>query len=149
MRNSLLLLLFALSPLTAAGKDKAAPRRVPDTLEVILSSEMENRSKVIRLKDPRVADTLLQFRAPSDRRRFDSLIADDAVAEEIRTQEEFRAYWKKAESESGVEALRAQYAARDVDKGRIPKLYLFDSSVVVYPGWIIVRKRKAGKAVGR
>jgi hypothetical protein len=142
---TLLLLAMATVPFAEPGKDKAAVPDGADTLKVILSSELEGRNRVIRLKDPLVADTLLRLKAPADRERFDRLLTDPALAAEVKTAEEFRAWWKHAEAEEGIRDLRAQLAAHDVDRGRIPRVYLFDSSVVVYPGWVIVRKRGPGK----
>ena len=40
-----------------------------------------------------------------------------------------------------IDLKKARYNINDIDKSLIPKKYLFDSSVVVYPGVIILRNR--------
>src|SRR5689334_8490224 len=93
----------------SAAKDPDSLR----TLKVILSSEMEGHGKVIRLKDPQVADSLLRLKAPADRKDFDRLLGDGAITSEVKSPEEFRDYWKKVESDAGIRDMRAQYDARD------------------------------------
>lgn len=133
-------LLAVLFPLLAPALDRpsAAPDREKSP-DLIITSELENRSRVLILKDRRIADSLLRLQAPPLRGWFDQLIGDSAVAEEVGSREEFRKQWRDLEAREGFLDLRAQHAARDVDKTRIPRLYLFDSTVVVYPGWIILR----------
>lgn len=109
------------------------------TLRIMLSSEVKTGNEVLILKNPAVTDSLL--RNPSPRETFLRGIEDSSLARPVRTPEEFSVYWNRIEKENGISALQSQMAAHDVDKSRIPKAYLFDSSVVVYPGWIIVRHR--------
>jgi len=108
-------------------------------LRVLLSSEVKTGNDVLILKNPAVTDSLL--RNPSPRETFLHGLQDSALARPIRTREEFSVYWNRIEQENGIAALQSQMAAHDVDKSLIPKAYLFDSSVVVYPGWIIVRHK--------
>ena len=80
------------------------------------------------------------MRHPAPRETFLRGLRDIALARPVRGPEEFRAYWDRLEKENGIPAMHSQMAAHDIDKGRIPKAYLFDSSVGVYPGWIILRR---------
>jgi hypothetical protein len=89
------------------------------------------------LQDKPLADSLMRSALP--RQAFVERIRDSAVALEIKDQAAFRAYWKKMEAQEGYGGLKGRMAAHDVDKSRIPKAYLFDSTVVAYPGWIVLR----------
>lgn len=109
---------------------------------MLLRSEMKPDSRVLLLKNGKLADSLMRHGAYGDLGAFETRMGDSSLAREIKTQEEFRSYWRKAEAEHGITALKKQYEREDIDKTLIPKLYLFDSSVVVYPGWIILRKRR-------
>ncbi len=126
-----------------AGGTAAAAKSVKadslHALRVLLSSEVKTGNDVLILKNPAVTDSLL--RNPSPRESFLHGLEDSALARPIRSREEFSVYWNRIEKENGVPALQSQMAAHDVDKSLIPKAYLFDSSVVVYPGWIIVRRK--------
>jgi hypothetical protein len=138
--HSLLVLACALAgrPLTAGDK----PAR-PQTPDVVISTELEGKSKVLILKDRKTADSLFRLKEPPTREEFDRFVTDTAVTVEARTRAEFRRHWKELERREGFREMRAQYAAADPDRSRIPRVYLFDSSVVVYPGWIIVRRKPA------
>ena len=57
---------------------------------------------------------------------------------------EFREYWRRAEEENGIGELRGRLKSWDIDKTWVPHLYFFDSSLVIFPGWIVLR-RKPGK----
>lgn len=129
-------------PAQAAPTADAAAGAKADSLHalrVLLSSEVKTGNEVLILKNPAVTDSLL--RNPPTRESFLQGLRDSALARPVRTPEEFRGYWNRIEKENGIPALRSQMAAHDVDKTLIPKAYLFDSSVVVYPGWIIVRRK--------
>jgi hypothetical protein len=110
-----------------------------NTLRILLSSEVRTGNEVLIPKNPRFADSLL--RNSPQREAFLQDLRDSSLFHPIRGPREFRAYWDRVEKENGVRALKNQMAAHDVDKGLIPKAYFFDSSVVVYPGWIIVRRK--------
>lgn len=128
---------LAPSPLFAAS-----PKRDSlEALKVIITDELEGKGKIIILRDRRLADSLIRIRPPLERERFNRIIGDTALAAEVKTREEFRAYWKKLEESHGFKDLRGQYVARNIDRARIPKLFLYDSSVVIYPGWIILRRK--------
>lgn len=108
-------------------------------LRVLLSGDAGKGDEILRLKDARRTDSLLSH--ATSREAFLKGLRDSAVSRSIRGPEEFRAYWDRIEKENGIGDLREQMAAtHDLEKGRIPKTFLFDSSVVVYPGWIIVRR---------
>ena len=148
--------LSAAPPIKAHAADASEPQPAPRrpqglhahkgdslyVLEMLLRSEMKPDSRVLLLKNGTLADSLMRFGARGDLGAFENRMGDSALAREIKTQEEFRAYWKQAEGEEGITALKRQYEREDIDKTLIPKLYLFDSSVVVYPGWIILRKKR-------
>ena len=58
----------------------------------------------------------------------------------------FKAYWAIAEREGGIDILREQMRAHDIDHSKIWHVYLFDSTVVIYPFmpffWIFRAKPK-------
>lgn len=110
-----------------------------NSLRVLLSSEVKTGNEVLIPKNPRLADSLL--RNSPQREAFLRDLRDSSLFHPIRGPREFGVYWDRIEKENGIPALKSQMAAHDVDKGLIPKAYLFDSSVVVYPGWIIVRRK--------
>jgi hypothetical protein len=148
IRNTLGLSLLALTLSAHAGASgeavaaKDAKTEKTDslnTLRILLSSEVKTGNEVLIPKNPRLADSLL--RNPAQREVFLQDLRDSALFHPIRSPREFRAYWDRIEKENGIPALKNQMAAHDVDKGLIPKTYFFDSSVVVYPGWIIVRRK--------
>lgn len=107
------------------------------TLSVILQSEFTAKNKVFICKNPSFADSLA--RALCDSLNFKSAVSDSMVLKEMTSKAEFDRYWKKVELENGITDLRGQLKAHDVDKTLIPKAYALDSSVVIYPGWIIIR----------
>ena len=125
---------------TAALKKSRLHQKTSDSLQilsVILQSEFAAKNKVFICKNPTFADSLVRsLCAPSN---FQNAIADSAVLKEIQSKEEFSRYWQKVELDNGITALKAQMDAEDIDKTLIPKAYAFDSSVVIYPGWIIIR----------
>jgi hypothetical protein len=55
---------------------------------------------------------------------------------------EFKKYWAQVEKADGFDKLKEQYRSRDIDKTWVPHFYLFDSAVVVFPFWFVIRKRK-------
>lgn len=122
----------------AKRETKAAKADSLDALRVLLSSEVKTGNEVLILKNPTATDSLL--RNPAPRESFLRGLQDSSLAREIRSPKEFSAYWNRIEQENGIPVLKNQMAAHDVDKSLIPKAYLFDSSVVVYPGWIIIRR---------
>jgi hypothetical protein len=46
---------------------------------------------------------------------------------------EFRKYWKMVEKENGYDKLASQMRSRDIMKSKLPRFYLFDSSIVLFP----------------
>lgn len=148
-RKSFLAMAAALLPLLAAGTSAGT---APDagyeidslrTLEIIIESEMEAKHRVLILKDRPLSDSLIKGYSQFDKGGFADLLADSSLVREIKSKTEFTRYWAKLEEEQGFRKLRDQYVSRDIDKSRVPKIILFDSSVVVYPGWIILRKGKS------
>ncbi len=55
---------------------------------------------------------------------------------------EFAKYWAQLEKQEGMTELKKQMHANDVDKTKIPHMYLADSNLVIFPGWFILRKKK-------
>ncbi len=108
-------------------------------LSVILQSEFDVKSKVFICKNPSFSDSLVH--SLCDASSFKQAISDSSILVEINSKREFNRYWKKVESQSGFTDLKNQLNAHDVDKTLIPKAYALDSSVVIYPGWIIIRKK--------
>lgn len=134
-----LALAAALAP---ARSHAASPKRDSlEALKVIISDELEGKGRIIILRDRRLADSLIRIRPPLERESLNRIIGDTALAAEVKSHEEFRAYWKKLEETHGFKELRGQHVARNIDRARIPKLFLYDSSVVIYPGWIILRRK--------
>lgn len=143
MRKALGLSLAALAAFAQAGHAlDARPAPAKDSLRalrIVISSEYRAGDAVLEIRDPRRADSLLR-NVPS-RGPLLEAIRDTGLSRELRGRAEFERYWDKLEADHGYPALRGNLAAQDVDKTRVPKAYLFDSSVVVFPGWIVVRKR--------
>lgn len=143
MRKALGLSAVALAVCLQAGHagERAIP--APDdslrALRVLITSEFKAGDALLAIRDQRRADSLL--RNVPDRGPLLQAIRDTALAREMRTRAEFDAYWARHSAEAGHAELRGNLAAQDVDKTRIPKAYLFDSSVVVFPGWVVIRKR--------
>lgn len=54
---------------------------------------------------------------------------------------EFRKYWAQVEKAEGFDKVREQINSRDLDRSWIPHLYFFDSNLVVFPGWFVIRKK--------
>ena len=54
---------------------------------------------------------------------------------------EFRKYWAELEKREGIDELRKQLQANDIDRTWVPRLYFFDSNLVVFPGWFVLRKK--------
>ncbi|MEO7425163.1 MAG: hypothetical protein ABI036_08245 [Fibrobacteria bacterium] len=135
-------ILFA--ALTAAaspreGKSDSAKADSLVHLGVLISSEIKGGNQVYLLENKGM-DSLV--RGSDSRDAFIVRISDSSLTRRIRNEAEFRSYWKKAEAEAGFPELRSQLAAHDLDKSRIPKRYLFDSSVVIYPGCIVLRRMR-------
>ncbi len=110
-------------------------------LQLLISLEIKPENRVLYCGIDSLTDSLINCGEKANRLDFDRLIGDSAVAREIKTKDEFHRYWLKLEHEKGFEALKKQYERQDIDKTLIPKKYFFDSSVVIYPGWIILRKK--------
>jgi hypothetical protein len=116
------------------------------TLQILIRSELDAKHRILILEDPALSDSLLRGSLRPREDRLLRLLGDSAVAREVRTRDEFRRHWARLEEREGFRALRDQYAGRDIDKGRVPKAYLFDSAMVVYPGWIVLRKKPGAGA---
>lgn len=128
-----------------SGKSSPAVKAKGDSIESIkfqLQKEFKSKRQIFRLKQNYLADSILDKAHSLTLPQILTLVEDSSRAEEFRTQGEFSAYWSKVEFENGIAAMKSQYAARDPDRSRIPKIYLADSSVVILPGWIVLRKRK-------
>jgi hypothetical protein len=54
---------------------------------------------------------------------------------------EFAKYWAQLEKQEGMAELKKQMQANDIDRTKIPHLYLADSNLVIFPGWFILRKK--------
>jgi hypothetical protein len=140
MLVTLLISALAVAAATAQTKTDQARADSVQALRVILSSELQGGNQVLKLENQRLADSLV--RGATSRRAFLERIGDSSVSRRFRHNSEFADYWGKLEAREGIVELKSQYAAHDVDKTRIPKAYLFDSTVVVYPGWIILRRMR-------
>src|SRR5687768_16337983 len=114
IRRLSLVSLLALAGAVAGGpsSDSDKPAK-PQTPDVIISSELEGRSKVLILKDRKTADSLFRLKEPPAREEFDRFVADTAVSVEARTRAEFHRHWKELERREGFREMRAQYAAAD------------------------------------
>lgn len=132
-------LAVTIHPGHAGEARKDAPNDSLRALRVLISGEFKTGSAVLAIQDARKADSLL--RNVPTRGPLLEAIRDTGTAKELRSRAEFEAYWDRVAVSPAHRALRGNLAAQDVDKTRIPKTYLFDSSVVVFPGWIVIRKR--------
>jgi len=146
MKKSILILLTVVSSslLAPAEERHSVASKKADSLkslQLIIKAEMKQKNRVLILKNGNLTDSLMREAGKVRRDQFESLISDSTVAHEVNSQEDFSRYWKTLESENGIEALKNQYNRADIDKSLVPKIFLFDSSVVVYPGVIILRKR--------
>ena len=135
----LIVLVCALSSTMAEQGTRNKGADSLKTLSVILQGEFDVKSKVFICKNPSFADSLVH--SLCDASGFKRAISDSSILVEINSKREFNRYWKKVELQSGITDLKGQLRAHDVDKTLIPKAYALDSSVVIYPGWIIVRKK--------
>ncbi|MDQ3003025.1 MAG: hypothetical protein M3Y08_17400 [Fibrobacterota bacterium] len=45
----------------------------------------------------------------------------------------FKKYWAKVEEQDGFDKLRNQMRSNDIIKSRLPRFYLFDSNLVIFP----------------
>ncbi|MEO6098625.1 MAG: hypothetical protein ABIW76_24310 [Fibrobacteria bacterium] len=129
---------FAADPGSDAHRVKADSLK---TLDVMITVELQSGNRVLRLKQPEGVDSLKRAGTGIRRDRFDRMVGDTGVAREMRTLEEFRSYWSKLEERNGFKSMKGQYAAQDIDRTLVPKVYLFDSAVVVFPGWVVLRKK--------
>lgn len=112
------------------------------TLDVLLSAEMKTGNRVLHLKDGKLADSLMRGGTGFRREGLESILGDSTVATEFRNREEFRLYWARVQESNGFGALKRQHEIQDIDKSLIPKIYLFDSACVVFPGWVVLRKKR-------
>ena len=127
----------------------AIPKKGSDSLaalKVILRSEFEAKNKILIFRNRDFSDSLLH--SGYNESVLKNAISDSSILREIKSKGEFNRYWKRVEAENGITELRSQLHAEDVDKTLIPKVYLVDSSIVVYPGWVIIRK-KPHRSTGR
>lgn len=123
-------------------KNHRVDKKASDSLKVlsvILQSEFGQNNQVFVCKKQSFADSLVH--SLCDEASFKRAISDSSMLQEIKSNEEFNQYWKNVEAENDITDLRSQLNAEDVDKTLIPKAYALDSSVVIYPGWIIMRKK--------
>jgi hypothetical protein len=128
----------------ALAESKAASERKTDSLEVlqnIIRGEMKPKNRVLILKNSALSDSLLRLGSPVRRDELNRIIGDSSLVHEIKTSADFQRYWSKVEKQNGITALKNRYESVDIDKSPVPHAYLFDSSVVVYPGVIILRKK--------
>ena len=135
-------LAFSQKPRSAVEKKNRDSHKIADSLKVlnvILRSEFAEKSQVYICKNPSFADSLVRSLCSPE--TFRTALSDSSVLEEIKSREQFKRYWQKVEVENGIPALKGQMQAHDVDKTLIPKAYALDSSVVIYPGYIIIRKK--------
>lgn len=134
-----ILIALGAQPGHGAENRKASPADSLGSLRVMIINEFRQGDALLEIRDTRRADSLL--RNVPDRGPLLQAIRDTATAKELRSRAEFDAYWDRLTVSPGHRALRGSLAAQDIDKTRIPKAYLFDSSLVVFPGWIVIRKR--------
>ena len=136
--------VFVTGIVCSQGEGTAVPTQKIDSLkafQVLITTEISQKNRVMVLKNGQLSDSLLLEANRASRTKFEKFLADSSIAREVKTQEEFVSYWKQLEAENGIKALKDQLSRADIDKSLIPKKYLFDSSVVIYPGVIILRKR--------
>lgn len=138
MRLSITALAVCAAMAHGAGRGENAKADSLRTLRMVLTSEMHSEDTALIIKRPRLADSLLAKAAP--RESFLRSLRDTAAFLRLNTPAEFEAYWKGVERRNGFNSLKRQMDAHDVDKTLVPKVYLFDSAVVVFPGWIILRR---------
>ncbi len=139
MSCALLTFTFLLPGVQAVAKEDSSKSQTPD---VVISKELAEKSRILILKDRGIADSLFRLQTPPARTEFELFLKDTAISVEVKTKAEFRRYWNAFEHQEGFQEMRAQFAAADHDKTRIPRVYLFDSSVVVYPGWVVMRRKR-------
>lgn len=132
---------LTISAAGSAAGGKSAKADSLKALDVMITIELQSGNRILQLKDPGWMDSLNRAASGIRRDRFDRMVGDTGVAREMRTLEEFRAYWSKVEERGGFKSMKGQYAAQDIDRTLVPKIYLFDSSVVLFPGWVVLRKR--------
>lgn len=104
---------------------------------IVLAEDFDEAAQFAKL-----ADSLMRGGTGFRREGLESILGDSAVATEFRNEEEFRLYWARIQERNGFGALKRQYEIQDIDKSLIPKIYLFDSACVVFPGWVVFRKKR-------
>lgn len=145
VRESLSESADAIVTIRPTGKPSTAVKAKGDSIESIkfdLQREFKSERQVFRVKKDNLADSIFGKAHTLTVPQILTLVQDSSRTEEFRTQDEFRDYWTKVEIANGISAMKSRYDARDPDRSRIPKIYLADSSVVLLPGWIVLRKRK-------
>jgi hypothetical protein len=84
------------------------------------------------------------FQVDSGKVTVDTLQLPDQVARPGQgdsLSKEFAKYWAQLEKQEGMAELKKQMQANDIDRTKIPHLYLADSNLVIFPGWFILRKK--------
>lgn len=123
-----ILSLFIVSPGSAfPAREDSAPPPLP-SLRSILAT-LPSGDSATQTDTPAV-DTLSLPDLEARGRRGDSV------------SREFRKYWAEYEKREGFDELRNQVrAATDIDMVWVPRLYFFDSSLVIFPAWFVWRKK--------
>lgn len=135
---------IALGALTALGLSAAsdpAPNPDPIAYDTVDSYDAKATGKRKSLLFEHMPDsvypdfdTLSPASAP-----IDTLRLPDKHAKDDSLGKEFRKYWEKYQKQEGFDQLKGQADAHDINKSKIPHWYLFDSTVVIYPGWFYIQ----------
>lgn len=138
---------------------KATSIAIGFTFSLCVSFESSDSSKLDI--HPEKLDSAFSM-GPNHQNPADSIASDDSLLKPIQSlndavelpektvkstisdsfSREFKKYWTQVEKADGFDKLKEQYRSRDIDRTWVPHFYLFDSTVVVFPGWFVIRKRR-------
>jgi hypothetical protein len=126
------------------GKSPAAVGAVSDQETYGVDSIAALRSRPVRNWDSIEASG--RFYVPEKEENATPRIQTEVELPEAtstrRGDKEFRSYWKQVEKGGGLDELRGRQRSWDIDKTWVPHLYFFDSNLVVFPGFFVLRKKK-------
>jgi hypothetical protein len=128
-------LCLSIGPITAGASDSEEPYRVdsPRPKSIVLENDSANRLPADSQSAPVRPD------GKEDTLELPGKTSKPAGSDSI--SREFKKYWAKVEKQEGFDKLRSQIQANDIDKTWVPHFYLFDSNLVIFPGWFVLRKK--------
>jgi len=131
----LIALCFCLGPIEAKASESGEPYRVESSRPETKVIERDSANRLSADSQP-VPD---RPSGKTDTVELPGKSSKPAGSDSI--SKEFKKYWAKVEEQEGIDKLKSQIQANDIDKTWVPHFYLFDSNLVIFPGWIVIRKK--------